>query len=283
MKKFLLAALVATFLPAICYGQHSDIEFGFTDFNNPTEIEIEITQQTTEGILVAEGEFEELFGGDLEADDPGFITPADEGLRINVADEINVMFLDGAGANSSIAQGFVTFFNPATGALEPGTSSITISNQFGDSVVLDGETISGGNSIFLAEGSDGTEFRADGTPFNNAPDPDEATEILGAGEIHNHLTFNLDDATAQTGAFGILFQFDADFADANGDVDSITDLSSEPLWLIFNNGLSEGPDGDFETLALPAFGVVEAVPEPAAGIVLCAMAGGILSRRRRRT
>lgn len=276
MKKFLLAALVATFLPALSYGQHADIEFGYTDFTNPTEseIEIEIDTVTNEGIQVAEGEFDELFGGDLEADDPGFITPADEGLRVNIGDEVDVLFLDGAGAGSNTAQGFVTFYNPTTGLLETGTSAITITNQNGDSVILDGTTISGGNSLFLSEGSDG--FLA-----SNAPDPSENV-ILGEGEIHNHLTFNLDDTTAQEGAYGILFQFDADFADGDGNVDSIVDLSSGPVWLIFNNGLSDGEDGDFETLAIPAFGVIEAVPEPSAVVVLGAIAGGIMTRRRRR-
>jgi len=167
----------------------------------------------------------------LEADDPGFITPADEGLRVNIGDEVDVLFLDGAGAGSNTAQGFVTFYNPTTGLLETGTSAITITNQNGDSVILDGTTISGGNSLFLSEGSDG--FLA-----SNAPDPSENV-ILGEGEIHNHLTFNLDDTTAQEGAYGILFQFDADFADGDGNVDSIVDLSSGPVWLIFNNGLSE--------------------------------------------
>jgi len=263
MKKFLLAALVATLLPAFSYGQHADIEFGYTDFTNPTEseIEIDIDTVTNEGIQVAEGEFEELFGADLGTNNPGFNTPANEGLRVNIGDEVDVLFLDGAGADSGTAQGFVTFYNPTTGLLETGTSAITITNQNGDSVILDGTTISGGNSLFLSEGSDGSLA-------SNAPDPLE-NKTLGEGEIHNHLTFDLDDATAQEGAYGILFQFDAAFADADGNVDpSIVDLSSAPIWLILNNGLSDGENGDFETLALPAFGVVESVPEPSAVVVL---------------
>ena len=97
MKKFLLAAIAAVLLPAICYGQEDiDIEIGFDDFTDPTTIETGIDIFTTDGKGVVVAEFEELFGGDLETDNPGFITPATEGggetARFNPDDEISIAF-----------------------------------------------------------------------------------------------------------------------------------------------------------------------------------------------
>jgi len=266
MKKFLFASLFAMFLPTFCFGQHADVEFGFDDLANPTTIEVELTETTSDGIQIAESEFEEVFIGDPETDDPGFITPADEGLLVNQDDEVSIRFLNAA-QNSDAGVGFVNFYNPATGQLEP-SGIITITNELGDEVVLDGSSISGAAAtLFLDDGSDGFEF-------SNAPD--EPAELLGIGEIHNHLTFDLDNATAQDGAFGLLLQFEADLNSAINGPDGIVDVTSDPFFLIFNNNLSEE---DFETLAIPAFSVV---PEPSAAIVLSALAGGILTRRRRR-
>jgi len=203
---------------------------------------------------------------DLAAEDPGFITAADEGLQVNSGDSISVLFLDAA-ANSAAGQGFVSFYNPVTGQLEA-AGNIAISNQ-GDAstTVLNGTAIdSGSASLFLSNGSDGNLA-------SNAPDPADNL-ILPAGEIHNHLTFDIDDSTAATGAFGILLQFEADLASTG--LDGVTDVTSEPFFLIFNNGLSEEV---FENEAVAAFSVV---PEPSAAIVLSVIAGGMLSRRRRR-
>lgn len=272
MKRFLyatlFAALFALSVPDHCFGQHADIEFGFDDFTNPTTIEVELAETTSDGIQIAEAEFDDLFN-DLATQDPGFITAADEGLRVNPGDEVSVLFLDAA-TNSAAGQGFVSFYNPATDALEAG-GSISISNQAGDVTVLNGATQTGNSELVLSLGSDGTLD-------SNAPDPaDNVT--LEEGEIHNHLTFDLDDATASTGAFGILLQFQADVADANGGLDGIVDYTSDPFFLIFNNELTEE---DFENLAVPSFSEA-AVPEPSSALVLGAIAGGILTRRRRRT
>ena len=277
MKKCLWAILIATFLPAISYGQEDiDIEFGFDDFTNPTEIEVEFDQLTTEGLGFTDGAFEELFGNDLETENPGFITPATEGGgetgRFNPGDQVNILFLDAAASSdTNLGQGFVTFFNPATGALEASPTDITIESQLDGSSTLSGTSITGSNSLLISEASDGFLV-------SNAADPDENL-TLGLGEIHNHLNFDLDDATAQVGAFGLLLQFEADIAGPDGNVDGIAEFTSDPFFLIFNNGLSEEEFGT----ALVAFGAPEAIPEPAAGLVLTAVAGAIMTRRRRRT
>lgn len=273
MKKFLLAALAAALLPAMSFGQEDiDIEIGFDNFMAPTTIVTGIDMFTTDGTGIVAGEFEELFGNDLETDNPGFITPATEGEteRFNPFDEIRIAFLDASAHATGVGEGFVTFFNPDTGGLEVGNSSIAITNVNDETTTLDGGTLSGDSSLFLSLASDGNQL-------SNAADPDE-NEILGLGEVHNHLNFNLDDATQATGAYGILLQVEADIADAAGEVDGVVDFTSDKFFLIFNNGLTEE---QFLNEALPAFGLA-AVPEPAAGFVLTALAGAMLTRRRRR-
>ena len=72
--------------------------------------------------------------------------------------------------------------------------------------------------------------------------PDEAPVALPEGEIHNHLLFTLNQETP--GAYGLLFQFESVPADG-GPV-----ITSDPVWLIFNNGLDEEV---FEEQAVAAF------------------------------
>ena len=272
MKKILLAVLVASLLPTISFGQEEDIdvEFGFDDFTNPTTIETEFDLFTNDGKGITDGEFTTLFPAfpNLQTDNPGFITPATEGSgetgRFNPGDALSLVFSDGADHPSG-ALGFVTFYNPITGALETGSSAITIENQGGETTTLDGTSISGESSLLIS-------IASDGTLFSNAADPDENL-TLGEGQIHNHLTFDLDDSTATEGAFGLLLQFEADVDD-----DGLADFDSDKFFLVFNNGLS---DAEFGT-ALAAFSAT-GVPEPSACIVISALASGILTRRRRRS
>jgi len=273
MKKFLLAAVVAASLPTVSFGQIEeiediDIEIGFDDFNNPTEIEIETPFPlfNNAGVGIADGEFTPLFGGDLGSDNPGFITPATEGeeARFNPGDAISLAFGD---STSSGGQGFVTFFNPTTGALEASSSSITITNQ-GDvgTPVVNGDTLTGESSLLIAVASDGTTL-------SNIPGvPDDENVELGLGEIHNHLSFSLEGDTP--GAFGLFAQFEADTDD-----DGVADFNSDEFFLVFNSGLD---DAGFAA-ALAAFEATGvAVPEPSSCIAMGAIVAGILTRRRRR-
>ena len=102
---------------------------------------------------------------------------------------------------------------------------------------------SGSESLLLSLGSDGSLD-------SNAPEEDE-NRLLDEGEIHNHLIYDLRGDRA-VGAYGILFQIEADFADENGDTDGVIDATSAPVWLILNNGLDEEV---FEEEAVAAFSV----------------------------
>ena len=240
MKKLIFAAFLVPFACSVSFGQddemHSEIEFGYDDFNDPTTIIVESDELTADGIQIIEGELISLFPGDQPiANNPGFITIATEvegGERVNAGDEVFVRFLD-ASQNSEGGVGFVNFYNAATGELES-AGQITIDPQTGVNSVLDGASVSNGvDSVLLSIGSDGATM-------SNAPDG--PTEVLGAGEIHNHLVFSLDQDVA--GAYGLLFQFESVPADGG---DPIT---SAPIWLIFNNRLGETT---FEEEAVAAF------------------------------
>ena len=242
MKKYFLATVTVLLFAGLGFAQeeeiHSDIEFGYDDFNNPESIVVESDELTSDGIQIVEGEFEEPFGdGDFFTEDPGFITPVTEGEegRVNPRDAVSLRFLD-ASENSATGLGFVTFYNPETGKLES-AGQIEILNESEITVTLIGPTMSGGETVLLAVGSDGTIF-------SNAPG-DEDDTLLGAGEIHNHLEFDLQGDEA-VGAYGIMFQFESDFAVTDDEIDAV----SKPIWLIFNNGMD---DEVFEEDAVGAF------------------------------
>ena len=287
MKKFFIAALAALLTAGIGFAQepeedvHSDIEFGYnTDANGtPTSFGFDFGEFTSDGIGVAEGSYSGLFLGgttDFFSDNPGFITALDEGLSVGVGDEISLRFLNaGTDTRTNFGTGFVNFFNPetsATGQIADDFGRIRIFKRDNndEGTFEGGELVSGTETLLLAAGSDGTSQ-------SNAAEEEENRTLL-AGEIHNHVVFDLQ-GTEEAGAYGLLFQFEADFAGDNGP-DGVIDLISDPVWLIHNNGLDEEV---FESQALAAFGVgTAAVPEPTTGVVLMAATGAILARRRRR-
>ena len=236
MKKLIFAALLVSITSSVSYGQHSDIEFGYDDFNNPTTIIIESDELTDDGIQIAEGEFELAFG-EVISENPGFITVATEdpgGEQVNAGDQVSVRFLD-ASENSATGVGYVNFFDASTGEITASTDQLSIASQSDSSVsMLTGDSVVNEvDTVLLGVGSDGTTL-------SNSPEEDP--EILGAGEIHNHLVFTLDQNTP--GAYGLLFQFES--APANGG----PTITSAPVWLILNNGLGEEV---FEDEAVAAF------------------------------
>ena len=236
MKKLIFAALLVSITSSVSYGQHSDIEFGYDDFNNPTTIIIESDELTDDGIQIAEGEFELAFG-EVISENPGFITVATEdpgGEQVNAGDQVSVRFLD-ASENSATGVGYVNFFDASTGEITASTDQLSIASQSDSSVsMLTGDSVVNEvDTVLLGVGSDGTTL---------SNSPEEAPEILGAGEIHNHLVFTLDQNTP--GAYGLLFQFESVPADGG------PMITSAPVWLIFNNGLDEEV---FEEQAVAAF------------------------------
>ena len=256
-KYLLLAALFATLFAPATFAQeeedlgHSDIEFGFEDPSNP-EFEIELAEVTDEDIQVAEGSFVRA-GSFATTDTPGFITPVSdtENLTVRVGEQVFVRVLDASAPDSPTDRGvgYDNFYNPETDALESldstsGTLEITGSNNVVSTFAGD-QLISGDAEVFLGEGSDGTVMS------DVPPSLGEDNVILGPGEIHNHLAFDLSGDLATTnGAIGILVQFTTVPADGSAAIESA------PYFMIFNNQLDEEV---FEGPALAAFGLIEEI------------------------
>ena len=284
MKKYFLAAAIAVLFSSLGHAQdlevHSDIEFGFAPDSEELEFEIENDIVNDDGFQVFEGSLGLSLGNQSTTDNPGFITPVDEGLTVNEGDNIFVRVLNAAQTEgNTIGSGFVNFYdpsNPDAGIQSNGGTITVIGNDPNDPDVnvvssFDGdELVQGIESLFLAQGSDGTFF-SDTPP--SLEEDNVALEVLG--EIHSHLNFAFQADAVTPSAVGLLLQFEADLASVAGDG---IDVVSDPFFLVFNNGLSEEV---FETQALPAFGV-NAVPEPTSGILLAAVGSAILTRRRRR-
>ena len=254
----LLTAIALAMMTTTAYAQHGhagDVEFGYDDVNNPTGFEIEHDEFTSDGFLFFESEFEELdpFNpGDWSSDEPGFTTASAEGLLVNPGDQIWLNAMDAA-VETTFGVGYVNFYNPGTDSLEAaGRLGIYDNSTSTADLILSGGSIeSGANPQFIGLG-----------------DID--------GDVHDHLIVDLlDDATAPIGAYGVLFQMQSDYDVADGNMD----LDSDPFWIIWNYGMS---DEDFDDLALPKFGAVEAVPEPSTiGVFAFGMAAVMLRRRRK--
>ena len=246
-----IAATVVASLSTSVMAQHSDIELGYDNTSSPTAFIIENDNVTVEGFQFFEAEFDE-FLGDFFTEDPGFATNDAEGLLINSGDLIWLNFLD-ASTTSSFGVGYVNYYDPNTEMLHAiGRMQVTDNGGGGTAdLILNGSTIESGVN----------------------------PQLLGAGDIdgdlHDHLTFDLlDDGTAPFGAYGLLVQLQADFDSPDGNID----LSSDPFWIIFNHGMDEE---DFETYALPAFGVA-AVPEPGSATLLALGGVALIAIRRKR-
>jgi len=115
---FLGLALMIPLVATNVFAQHADIEFGYNDLLNPTELEIEVGETTATGVPFFEADFEVLdpigAPGNFSSEDPGFATAPDEGLQINAGDQIFANILDGSSDALFGGLGYVTFYNPAT-------------------------------------------------------------------------------------------------------------------------------------------------------------------------
>ncbi|MCH2180439.1 MAG: PEP-CTERM sorting domain-containing protein [Mariniblastus sp.] len=254
----LITTIALAMMTTSAYAQHGhagDVEFGYDDISNPTGFEIEHDEFTSDGLLFYESEFEELdpFNpGDWSSDEPGFTTASAEGLLVNENDQIWLQAMD-ASSNSSFGVGYVNFYNPVTDSLEAvGRLGVLDNSASTSDLTLNGAGIeSGENPQFIGLGDD-------------------------EGDVHDHLIVDLlDDSTAAVGAYGVLFTLQSDFATADGTMD----LTSDPFWVIWNYGMDEE---DFDEFALPKYGAVEAVPEPATISMFAIGMAAIMMRRRRR-
>ena len=237
--------------------EHADIEFGFDSLTSPSAFVIEPSgEETLDGIPVFEGEFE-IFDPngaptDLTAEEPGFTTAGNEELLVNEGDRVFVSALD-ASVHSRFGAGYVTFYNPENGQLEP-SGELTIKDNSDETadLLLNGGSFSGLNQQFLGLG-----------------------EVVPNEEIlHDHLVIDLVDDSAPRGAYGVLLQLESDLSPA----DEVIDFTSEPFWIILNNDLRED---DFENNAVETFINGAAVPEPGTFSLLALGAcSALLSRRR---
>jgi hypothetical protein len=255
VKKHLLTCCVMPlFLPALVFGQHFDVELGYDSTSGPTMLLIEAPLLTSENIPYFESEMEELdpFNpGDFSSDEPGFATNAGEGLLLNSSDQIWLETLD-ASLFSAFGVGYVNYYDPVTDSLQ----------AFGRIAIQD-------NSVSTAD------LILNGSSIEAGANPQFIDIADGAGNIHDHIIWDLlDDGTSPLGAYGIMFRLQSDFAPADGAMD----LDSRDFWVIWNHGMTEN---DFETRALPAYGV-GAVPEPGSAVLLGVASMALLLRRRRR-
>ncbi len=279
MKKYFLATLLLTCATSVSQGQDVDIEFGLDDLAAPTTVVVVSGLSNSDGTQILDGafsglSFDPLLPPDLSADNPGFITPASEGLLVNSGDEVFVRFLNaGTESTNSVGGGFVSFFDPNNAAAGvQAFGNITVSNSSGGSLSLNGASLSGDAAISLGLGADG--ITGVSTPPPSAGEP---PEILGVGEIHTHLTFDLqDEATTPAGVIGLFGQFEVDLA-ATG-LDGVADVTSSPFFLLLNANLD---DTTFRTQGFQAFGVT-AVPEPTTAVLLTTVGAACAIRRRRR-
>jgi hypothetical protein len=235
--------------------EHSDVEFGYDNLSNPTSIDIEAFDFTSDGFMYFESEMEELdpFNpGNFSSDEPGFATNDAEGLLVNEDDQIWLQALD-ASTLSSFGVGYVNYYNPGTDTLEAfGRIGIKDNSASVNDLILNGASVeSGDNPQFIGLGD-------------------------AAGDVHDHVIADLlDDSTSPLGAYGIMFQLQSDFDVADGTMD----VNSDPFWIVWNHGMSES---DFETLALPKYGV-SAVPEPGSLGLFAVGATALFMRRRRQS
>jgi len=181
---------------------------------------------------VFEGEFPSsgLFAGNT--DDPGFASEPEEGLGVNPGDVIDYRVL-----------GPLRFHDGA--AFAP---------------------ITDGTSITIADNPSGT-INIDASTVGPVTGPGAIAEADGAGEVHAHIDFTLNDTAAAPGAYGILMDLTTDASGIG---------NSDPFYIVFNFGLEEAAfEGAVESFA-------SIVPEPTTLL----LAGGgmllVLGGRRRR-
>ncbi|MBL8890274.1 MAG: PEP-CTERM sorting domain-containing protein [Planctomycetaceae bacterium] len=252
----LVVALMATltFSGAVCaqHGHDGDIVLGYDSLATPSAIILEGEAANT--ISLYEADFPQSGPGAFETPDPGFTTenapdPGDQDYLFVPGHHLYLRAVNaGTHIQGGSGLGFVNFHNGSNGY------SISASGRM--------QVLKGSGSIDVNNTNGSLAFSS--PLFVATADVD--------GDIHSHVDFLLNsDFHAQTGAYGILFQFMTRDA-GNNDV-----ASSNPFWIVFNNGLDQN---SFEN-AVSSFGSFQAVPEPGSGL-LCAIALGALAFRRRR-
>lgn len=248
---FLILFLLISILGNAAFAQedeedHGDIEIGYSG----GAIIFEADHFTNEGIALFESEFDISFG-DTQTDEPGFDTIAGNVIPDN--HQVFLRILDAnADSATDIGEGYLNFFDPDDNLI----------HSSGDLRIFR-ETASPVDPLFLTDGD------------YDMGSLTQLVDVADEGEIHGHVVFDLlNDSEDEEGAFGMLFQLESYFDGFDG---SAPDLVSDKFWIVVNNGMIEE---DFETRALPAFGIA-AVPEPTSAVLLLAGIAGLGMKRRR--
>ncbi len=210
----LIAALLTT---TPLFGQHADIEFSYED-------NVLVLRNGIEGL----GDADQIFPGTFPTsgfaanftENPGFLSEVANGDMLLPGDGIEIEILQTSTGS------YLTYFDPVANAFMPTEATISIDDNAGT------------NTSDLVIGN--LEFSGDNPQFIQT--------ASATGEVHSHIDFVLDNVecdppedTSGCGAYGFLFRMLSDNM-------SIED--SQPIWLVFNYGMSPF---DFEDFAIPAF------------------------------
>ena len=190
--------------------QHSDVRFSYED---EQVILREGISGNTDGLQIFEGVFPTSGLSIRFTEDPGFMAELVNGDMILPGDEIDIEILP-----SSTFASYLTFFSNTTNTFIPTDATVSI------------------------EDNSGATFDIEiGNVAVDGDNPQRIQTADNGGEIHSHIDFTLSE-NAEFGAYGVLFRL----LPANNPMIE----PSQPVWLVFNYGMSTL---DFDDLAIPAF------------------------------
>ena len=212
LRRIMFSMLVLPLWSVSGWAQHADIEFSY---ENDVLIIRDGIPSNNEGAQIFEATFPLRGFTERFTENPGFLSEIGNGDMVLPGDDIELELFE-----SQTFGSFLTYFDPATGQMEPTAATIRINDNAGtntEDLEISNTDFSGVNPQFIQTGS-------------------------SAGEIHSHIDFFLsEEAEGNNGAYGILFRLTT----SNSMIEN-----SQLIWLVFNFGMSPS---EFDELAVPAF------------------------------
>ena len=210
ITRLVISSIAVVMLFSSASAQHADVRFSY----DADEIVLrDGIVGNTDGFQIFEGTFPTSGLAVRFTENPGFLSEIINGDMVLPGDEIELEVLQ-----SSTFESFLTYYDPSTDTMSPTDATITIEDNAGSNtsdIEIANLAITGENPQFIQTAS-------------------------SAGEVHAHIDFTLS-SEALEGAYGILFRLNT----TNPMFDS-----SQPIWLVFNFGLSPV---EFDECAIPAF------------------------------
>ena len=210
MKRILMLGVASLLIHSVAMAQHSDIRFSY-------EADVIVLREgipgNTDGLQIFEGNFPKSGLSERFTENPGFLAEIENGDVLLPGDTINLEVYDSQGFGS-----FLTYYDPDADAMVPTDATLTIEDNNGtmsSDLVISNMMISGDNPQLIQNAS-------------------------SSGEVHAHIDFSLS-AEAECGAYGFLFRLSS----SNPMI-----ADSQPIWLVFNFGMSPT---EFDDFAIPAF------------------------------